>query len=144
MKETNVYAARVFPRLKGRVFLVFHKKLGMWLPPGGKAEPGESPAQTASREIFEETGWSCVFPSRKTRTGREPAGYLGYGEHRRHDGDGRYLIHSFVADVHEQVPAPCVEYDHHMWVGRTDVDKTFWRENLKPYVSALALVAIAY
>lgn len=39
----------------GRVLLVKHKKLGIWLAPGGHVEDGELPHQTAEREVFEET-----------------------------------------------------------------------------------------
>lgn len=41
---------------QGRVLLVKHKKLGMWLAPGGHVEENELPHQAAEREFFEETG----------------------------------------------------------------------------------------
>jgi 8-oxo-dGTP pyrophosphatase MutT (NUDIX family) len=40
----------------GKVLLVKHKKLGMWLNPGGHLEDGEMPHQVAEREFWEETG----------------------------------------------------------------------------------------
>lgn len=39
-----------------RVLLVKHRKLGVWLCPGGHIEPGELPHQAAEREFWEETG----------------------------------------------------------------------------------------
>jgi ADP-ribose pyrophosphatase YjhB (NUDIX family) len=39
-----------------KVLLVKHKKLGIWLNPGGHIEAGEVPHQAAEREFFEETG----------------------------------------------------------------------------------------
>ena len=43
----------------GRVLLLFHAKLGLWLPPGGHVEHGELPDEAAVREVLEETGVSC-------------------------------------------------------------------------------------
>ncbi len=40
----------------GRVLLPKHKKLGVWLYPGGHMEPNETPLDTALRETEEETG----------------------------------------------------------------------------------------
>jgi 8-oxo-dGTP pyrophosphatase MutT (NUDIX family) len=40
----------------GRRFLVVHQKKGHWGFPKGHADPGESPTQTALRELAEETG----------------------------------------------------------------------------------------
>lgn len=37
---------------------------GKWSLPGGTSEPGESPSQTALREVFEETQWK-VFPQNR-------------------------------------------------------------------------------
>ncbi len=39
-----------------KVLLVKHKKLGIWLNPGGHIEPNELPHLAAEREFFEETG----------------------------------------------------------------------------------------
>lgn len=40
----------------GQVLLIHHNKLGKWLYPGGHVDPNEDPAQTAVREVQEETG----------------------------------------------------------------------------------------
>jgi 8-oxo-dGTP pyrophosphatase MutT (NUDIX family) len=41
---------------RSRILLVKHKKLGIWLAPGGHIDEGELPHQTALRECVEETG----------------------------------------------------------------------------------------
>ncbi|GIJ43556.1 DNA mismatch repair protein MutT [Virgisporangium aliadipatigenens] len=38
------------------VFLVAHRRAGLWLPPGGHVEPGEPPWETVVREADEELG----------------------------------------------------------------------------------------
>lgn len=47
------------------VLLHRHKRLNMWLQPGGHIEEGETPAEAAAREAQEETG----LPIRHPRTG---------------------------------------------------------------------------
>ena len=44
---------------RGRVLLLFHPKIGLWLPPGGHIEHGELPDEAAVREVLEETGVRC-------------------------------------------------------------------------------------
>jgi len=39
-----------------KVLLIKHRKLGVWLCPGGHIEPNELPHQAAEREFWEETG----------------------------------------------------------------------------------------
>lgn len=41
---------------EGKVLLVFHKKLGVWLYPGGHVEHNETPDSAVIREVMEETG----------------------------------------------------------------------------------------
>lgn len=40
----------------GRVLLVHHNKINLWLYPGGHVDANEDPAQAALRELLEETG----------------------------------------------------------------------------------------
>lgn len=44
-----------------------HKRLGLWLQPGGHVEPGEHPADAALREVAEETGLRGVHPAEGPR-----------------------------------------------------------------------------
>ena len=41
---------------QGRILLVRHGDTSVWVAPGGAIEPGERPAETAIREMEEETG----------------------------------------------------------------------------------------
>ena len=40
-----------------RTLLHWHRKLQLWLPPGGHVEPDEDPVQAVTREVLEETGF---------------------------------------------------------------------------------------
>jgi 8-oxo-dGTP pyrophosphatase MutT (NUDIX family) len=42
--------------------LHLHKRLGLWLQPGGHVDPGEHPADAILREVREETGLSGTHP----------------------------------------------------------------------------------
>jgi 8-oxo-dGTP pyrophosphatase MutT (NUDIX family) len=50
------FTVAVFVVWDGKVLLHRHRKLGMWLPPGGHIEEGELPDEAAVREVWEETG----------------------------------------------------------------------------------------
>ena len=50
-------SALVLDRSREHVLLVLHKKVGLWMQPGGHVEPGDtSLARAALREAVEETG----------------------------------------------------------------------------------------
>ena len=59
MEETSTdrhFTVAVFVVWEGKVLLHHHRKLGMWLPPGGHIERDELPDDAAVREVLEETG----------------------------------------------------------------------------------------
>jgi 8-oxo-dGTP pyrophosphatase MutT (NUDIX family) len=53
---TRDFTVAVFVVHDNRVLLHPHKKLGLWLPPGGHIEPNELPDEAAIREVEEESG----------------------------------------------------------------------------------------
>ena len=53
MKAQPTVAGYIFDRNK--LLLVYHKKLGLWLPVGGHIDKNELPDDALKREIFEET-----------------------------------------------------------------------------------------
>ena len=48
---------------EGKTLLLLHRKLGLWLPPGGHIDEGELPEDAAVREIREETGLAVELVS---------------------------------------------------------------------------------
>ena len=61
---TRDFTVATFVLHQGKVLLLWHKKLQMWLPPGGHIEPNELPDEAAIREVKEESGLEVVLLSR--------------------------------------------------------------------------------
>ena len=51
------FTASVYIVQDGKILLHKHKKLGIWLQPGGHIELDEDPTEAAKREALEETGF---------------------------------------------------------------------------------------
>lgn len=56
MTLTRDWAATTFVVHEAKTLLLHHRKLDMWLPPGGHIDPNELPDIAALREVEEETG----------------------------------------------------------------------------------------
>ncbi len=66
------FTVAVFVVWEGKVLLHFHRKLGMWLPPGGHIERDELPDEAAAREVFEETGLRVELVGEKREDVSDP------------------------------------------------------------------------
>jgi ADP-ribose pyrophosphatase YjhB (NUDIX family) len=58
---TRDFTVATFVVHEGRVLLLWHPTLAMWLPPGGHIEPHELPDEAAVREVAEEAGLTVVL-----------------------------------------------------------------------------------
>jgi len=55
------FTASVYIIEENKVLLLYHRKLGKWLQPGGHLEGNETPPECAKREALEETGLEIEF-----------------------------------------------------------------------------------
>lgn len=96
-ETVHITAAGIVVSERG-VVLLHHKRLGIWVQPGGHIEAGESPQRAALRESREETGLAIRHPSGGARLVHVDAHDGGRG-HRHYDF--RYVLWGLGTD-----PAP--------------------------------------
>jgi 8-oxo-dGTP pyrophosphatase MutT (NUDIX family) len=81
------------------VVLLKHKRLGLWLQPGGHVDPGETPWDGALREAHEETGLEVTFTEVDDEGVPELVHVDVHAGGRGHTHlDLRYLVHGGDAD----------------------------------------------
>ncbi len=112
--QRRAYSVAVYPRHGDKALLILHRRLGVWLPPGGECLPDETPLEAAARELFEETGLRGRFPSTSPFVGTPP-GFLGYEEHIA-GSKGLHMNFVFVVDVEASEIVPNDEFTDWRWV----------------------------
>ncbi len=124
-------ASAVITDGRGRVLLVLRgtePEKGCWSVPGGSAEPGESPAETAAREAFEETGLQ-VSIGEELWTAEVPA------------GDGRvFEIHDFAATVVGGVLSAADDAEDARWFTAGELDRVPLTADLRTYLARAGIV----
>ena len=71
---TRDFTATTFIVRDGATLLLWHRKLQMWLPPGGHIDPHELPHDAAVREVREETGYEVTLLISLTTAHISPVG----------------------------------------------------------------------
>jgi 8-oxo-dGTP pyrophosphatase MutT (NUDIX family) len=93
------FVATGFLVREGKVLLVKHRKLGLWLPIGGHIEEGETPEQALRREALEEAGLELdVLPGPCIECGDENVSMLLMPHHMQME-----LIKHSKEPVHEHI-----------------------------------------
>lgn len=127
MPDIHVSAAVIVDD-DGRVLVVRKKDTSRFMQPGGKPEPGETPAVTLSRELFEELGLS-VEPGDLASLGMYTAAAAN---------EPGFLVVAdvFVVDIGDQIPVIAAEIEELRWVARADAEHLeiapLARENFLP------------
>ena len=96
---------------------------GRWELPGGKVEPGETPADALVREVAEELGCAIELT-------RWLPGEVAIGE--------RHVLTVAVARLLDGEPDPR-EHDEVRWLAADELDEVDWLEPDRPFLAHLPL-----
>ncbi|GAA2518898.1 (deoxy)nucleoside triphosphate pyrophosphohydrolase [Rarobacter incanus] len=101
---------------------------GRWEFPGGKAEPGETPAQALHRELREELGVAVELGTEIIGPDREPGGHIGW-----HITD-RHVMRVWFARITDGAPRPLVEHTRLRWLPLAHLWTVPWLDGDIPIV----------
>ncbi len=138
---TRDFTVATFVIDRDKVLLLWHKKLQMWLPPGGHIDPNELPDQAAIREVMEETGLEVLLnsplsapPMPGPRPLARPEGIqlesIGPG-HEHID----LIYFARLADPGAAPPMANDEVERIGWYGLADLDRINLTEEVRYWVS---------
>lgn len=99
--EKHFTASALIITRENKVVLVNHRKLGVWLYPGGHVNPGETPDETAVRETKEETGLRVEIISGKDQSLADPKADVS-------------VLHHPYAILCEKIPGKKGKYHYHI------------------------------
>lgn len=140
----RAFSVAVFVRRGQELLVIHHLRLKTWLPIGGEMETGETPLESAVRELSEETGLVGVFAPLEGACDGVPPGYLGYEEHLA-GSKGLHMNFVFVADVASDAEVtPNHEFSEYRWIPRSEIEELSCPLNVRQYgYMALDAVALA-
>jgi 8-oxo-dGTP pyrophosphatase MutT (NUDIX family) len=112
-----------------RTLLHWHKKLQIWLPPGGHIDPNEDPVQAVLREVREETGITAeILPSGRafafTNVAALPPPISIIVADVGHDGPHQHIDMSYVVRPVAGAPLGEPDDDHgFVWVSEGELER---------------------
>ena len=122
-----------------RILLIHHKKIGLWLPPGGHIEAREDPVAALRREIREETGLEIEILADPTdpRASDEVVQVLPSPHHvqieRMADGPHDHIDLVYLCRVRPGEAQRNVESLGVRWFSREDLERTEIVENVRVF-----------
>lgn len=129
-----------------RTLLLYHKKLRMWLPPGGHIEAGELPEESLLREIREETGLDVeiLSPKRPPDLAEEGVRYLHVPNHVQLEDIPGHAQHIDLIYFCRALDGPAriapEEHEDMRWHSEEDLESPALRDEVR----RTALMAIRY
>lgn len=141
------FTASVYIVRGNKVLLHMHKKLGIWLPPGGHIELDEDPNQAAIREAKEETGLDVnlvgetkVYDSPYAPRDLVRPRFLNrhfFDETKTHE----HIDHTFLARAPNGEPVHEIEGGEIRWFSKEDIERN--EAGIIPDVRAHCLIALS-
>lgn len=125
------FTASVYVVYDNKVLLHKHKKLGIWLPPGGHIELDEDPNQAAIREVKEEAGLdvelignpAAGLPSMELRQDLIPPKFLNRHYFDKQKGEHEHIDHMYFARANTNEARHEIEGGDIRWFTKEDIDR---------------------